>query len=123
MGHQLTREALSVAYWHACEHDPLTNGERWVLVVMAHHALDKPGKTMPARIYAMGWRVLGWEGLGRPVWNASVKREVARAISGLTKRGLIREADDQDNRHKRYVVLPPGGGLRDHRGGGPSDHP
>lgn len=110
MGGAVFGEALSAAYMAAIERDPLTQQERWVFLIMAHHARDRDGRELPARVYAGGWRVLCYEALCRTTWNASSKREVARAISGLKKRGLIAEYEDQDGRHKRYVVLPKGVG-------------
>lgn len=108
MGGQLGREVLSAAYMAAVERDPLTDPEWRVLVVMANWARDRDGPQLPARIYAGGWRVLAYEALNRVVWNESAKRQVARAISGLKKRGLIRESLEQDGRHKRYEILPTG---------------
>jgi hypothetical protein len=110
MGGLLGREALSAAFMCAVERHPLTGPEWRVFIVMANWALDKPGKQLPARIYAGGWRTLAHEGLCRTKYDDSAKRDVAKALSGLKKRGLIREAADQDNRHRRYEILPPRGG-------------
>lgn len=108
MGTHLAIEVQSEAYWLAVEHNPLTQPERDVLVCMALHARDRDGPKLAARIYVGGWRLLAFYGLCRPIYNASTKRQLARAISGLKKRGLIRDAEDQGGGHQRYEILPRG---------------
>jgi len=110
MGGLLVREALSAAFMCAVERDPLSHTEWRVFIVMANWARDKDGPNIPARIYAGGWRTLAHEGLCRTKYDASSKRDVATVLSRLKKRGLIREAAEQDNRHRRYEILPPRGG-------------
>lgn len=110
MGGRLIGEALAECYMLAVDRHPLTPSEQLVLLVMAYHARDSDGDLLPARTYAMGWRVLGHHALGRVNWTAATKRDVARCIATLKKRGLITDEVEQDGRHKRYAVLPPRGG-------------
>lgn len=101
-------QALSAAYAEAKGGRPLPDRTWRVLMVMALRAMDRDGNTLPAHTYARGWEWLALEALNYPEWsrNNGANRAVARAISDLLERRLIRVAAKQTGGYTRYEILP-----------------
>lgn len=108
MGAHLVTEALSAAYAEAIDGRPLVHSSWRVFITMAHSARDLDGKN-PARLYLGGWQSLAYSALNYTEWKkgGTANRTIARAISDLISRGLIRPVTDYENGRKSvYEVLP-----------------
>lgn len=94
MGHQNAARALTIE---------CTHGAKVVLLTMALHSLDPGPKVKTPLHYYAGWPVLALS-LGYDTYTPGAERAVARLISQLVDKGVVKPVDKTRSGARVYYL-------------------